>query len=77
MCSLEDGEYDNYLDQEERCANAHLISAAPEMFEFGNEAVEIMRRIAGMVGVPYGLRDELEEQIEKWEEIKRKARGEE
>jgi len=58
-------------------ANLHLIAAAPEMYKFGDEAVEIMRRIAGMFGVPYGLRDELEEQIEKWEEIKRKARGEE
>lgn len=61
----------------ERNANGHLIAAAPEMFEFGNEAVEIMRRIAGMVGVPYGLRDELEAQIKKWEKIERKAEGEE
>lgn len=32
VCSLEDGEYDNYLNPEERCANAHLIAAAPEMY---------------------------------------------
>ena len=33
ICCLDDGEYHNYSDPEECAANAHLIAAAPEMYE--------------------------------------------
>ena len=56
-------------------ANLNLIAAAPEMYAYGEETVELMRRLVGML--PFGLDDEVKAQIAKWEEIAKKARGEE
>lgn len=33
VCCLNDGEYHEYTDKKEQEANAHLIAAAPELYE--------------------------------------------
>lgn len=33
ICDLNDGEYHEYHNNEEQIANAHLIAAAPELYE--------------------------------------------
>ena len=56
-------------------ANAALMVVAPDMYAYGESTVELMRRLVGML--PFGLDDEVKAQIAKWEEIAKKARGEE
>ena len=62
-------------------ADAALISAAPEMYEFGETTAEVLRILLERLGPkPAGLDAEIkrlaEERIAEWREIGKKARGE-
>lgn len=46
VCCLNDGEYHEYKDREEQEANAHLISAAPDMYEALEDAAMEIRHLA-------------------------------
>lgn len=66
----------------ERKWNAFLIAAAPEMYEFGETTAEVLRILLERLGPkPAGLDAEIkrlaEERIAEWQEIVKKARGEE
>ena len=67
----------NEAERSQAAANAYLISAAPEMYDWQSDALAEMRRICPMLGVPYDLRERLEHLIERGEEIQKKARGKE
>ena len=61
-------------------ANAALIAAAPEMYEFGETTAEVMQILLERLGPkPTGLDAEIkrlaEERIAEWREIEKKARG--
>ena len=63
-------------------ANAALIAAAPEMYEFGETTAEVLQILLERLGPkPEGLNAEIkrlaEERIAEWQEIEKKARGEE
>ena len=63
-------------------ANAALIAAAPEMYEFGETTAEVLQILLEQLGPkPSGLYEEIkrlaEERIAEWREIEKKARGEE
>lgn len=69
-------------DRTENKANAALIAAAPEMYEFGETTAEVLRILLERLGPkPVGLDAEIkrlaEERIAEWWEIGKKARGEE
>lgn len=62
-------------------ANAALIAAAPEMYEFGETTAEVMQILLERLGPkPEGLNAEIKrlakERIAEWQEIEKKARGE-
>ena len=61
---------------EERLANAALIAATPEMYDWQDDALEVMRCILQDQYTPYSIRKELEPLIERGEAIQKKARGE-
>ena len=58
-------------------ANFLLMRAAPEMYEWEEETLEVLRQICRMTGVPYSLWQRLEDLIAEGEKNGRKARGEE
>ena len=63
-------------------ANAALIAAAPEMYEFGETTAEVLQILLEQLGPkPSGLYEEIKrlagERIAEWREIEKKARGEE
>ena len=63
-------------------ANAALIAAAPEMYEFGETTAEVLQILLERLGPkPAGINAEIkrlaEERIAEWREIGKKARGEE
>lgn len=63
-------------------ANAALIAAAPEMYEFGKTTEEVLQILLEQLGPkPSGLYEEIkrlaEERIAEWREIEKKARWEE
>ncbi len=62
-------------------ADAALISAAPEMYEFGETTAEVLQILLERLGpYPAGINAEIkrlaEERIAEWMEIEKKARGE-
>ena len=57
-------------------ANAALIAATPEMYDWQDDALEVMRCILQDQYTPYSIRKELEPLIERGEAIQKKARGE-
>ena len=57
-------------------ANAALIAAAPEMYDWQTAALAEMQSICRMFGVPDYVRESLEQLIERGEAIQKKARGE-
>ena len=64
----------------EQEANAKLISAAPEMYEFGKTTAEVLQILLERLGPkPSGLNAEIkrlaEERISEWEKIENKTRG--
>ena len=68
--------------REEKEANVALISAAPEMYEFGETTAEVLQILLERLGPnPAGLNAEIkrlaEERIAEWQKIEKKARGEE
>ena len=58
------------------CANAALIAAAPEMYDWQDDALEVMRCILQDQYTPYSIRKELEPLIERGEAIQKKAQNE-
>ena len=69
-------------DRTENKANAALIAAAPEMYEFGETTAEVLQILLERLGPnPAGLNAEIkrlaEERIAEWQKIEKKARGEE
>lgn len=63
-------------------ANAALIAAAPDIYEFGETTAEVLQLLLERLGPnPVGLDAEIkrlaEERIAEWQEIVKKARGEE
>ena len=66
---------------EESSANAALISAAPDMYQFGQTTAEVLQILLERLGPkPEGLNAEIkrlcEERISEWNKIQKKARGE-
>lgn len=66
-------------EPEKVLANATLIAAAPEMYEFGETTAEVMQILLERLGPkPTGLDAEIkrlaEERIAEWLEIEKKAR---
>ena len=64
-----------------RKANAALIAAAPEMYEFGQTTAEVLQILLERLGPkPEGLNAEIkrlcEERVSEWNKIQKKARGE-
>jgi len=57
-------------------ANARLISAAPEMYEWQEEVLEILRRLCRSLNTDDYIRERLEPVIYRGEQIGKKARGE-
>lgn len=65
----------------EQEANAALISAAPDMYQFGQTTAEVLQILLERLGPkPEGLNAEIkrlcEERISEWNKIQKKARGE-
>ena len=65
----------------EQDANAALISAAPDMYQFGQTTAEVLQILLERLGPkPEGLNAEIkrlcEERISEWNKIQKKARGE-
>lgn len=65
----------------EQEANAALIAAAPEMYQFGQTTAEVLQILLEHLGPkPEGLNAEIkrlcEERISEWNKIQKKARGE-
>lgn len=63
-------------------ADAALIAAAPDIYEFGETTAEVLQLLLERLGPnPVGLDAEIkrlaEERIVEWREIEKKARGEE
>ena len=61
-------------------ANAALIAAAPEMYEFGETTAEVLQILLERLGPkPAGINAEIkllcEERIAEWRKIGKKARG--
>lgn len=71
----------DFAEPEKVLANAALIAAAPEMYEFGEITAEVLQLLLERLGPkPAGLDAEIkrlaEERIAEWIEIGKKARGE-
>lgn len=65
----------------EQEANAALIAAAPEMYQFGQTTAEVLQILLERLGPkPAGIDAEIkrlaEERIFEWQKIENKARGE-
>ena len=58
-------------------ANAHLIAAAPEMYEALSDVQDVLRGICQSCDTPDSIRIKLEPLIYRGEAIQKKARGEE
>lgn len=70
-----------YGVKNQKMANARLIAAAPEMYEFGETTAEVLQILLERLGPkPEGLNAEIkrlaEERISEWRKIGKKARGE-
>lgn len=68
-------------DYKQSEANAALIAAAPEMYEFGETTAEVLQLLISYLGPKAsGLNAEIkrlaEERIAEWKKIEKKARGE-
>lgn len=64
----------------EQEANAALIAAAPDMYQFGQTTAEVLQILLERLGPkPEGLNAEIkrlaEERISEWQKIENKARG--
>ena len=57
-------------------ANAKLISAAPEMYDYGYKAALFLVNLLSCDELTYPFRGNAEVLIEQWREIEKKARGE-
>lgn len=57
-------------------ANAALISAAPEMYDWQGEALAMLRHVYSTVALPIETVHETYQLIERGEAIQKKARGE-
>ena len=74
--------YAGFITKEiEQEANAALISAAPEMYQFGQTTAEVLQILLERLGPkPAGIDAEIkrlaEERIFEWQKIENKARGE-
>ena len=56
--------------------DAYLISAAPEMYHWQEETLEVLQQICRNLNTDDGVRERLEPLIFKGEKIGKKARGE-
>ena len=77
ICVLDDGEYHEYSDPVEMKANADLIAAAPDMYDWQSATLDVLRQICKSIETPDNIRIQLEPLIYRGEEIQKKARGEE
>lgn len=67
--------------ESEQEANAALIAAAPELYQFGQTTAEVLQILLERLGPkPAGIDAEIkrlaEERISEWNKIQKKARGE-
>ena len=62
---------------EELIANAHLIAAAPEMYEWQRSSLDVLQQICRSLNTTDNIRIQLEPLIYNGEKLQKKARGEE
>ena len=79
--TIQVGSLADYAEPEKVLANAALIAAAPDMYEFGETTAEVLQLLISYLGPKAsGLNAEIkrlaEERISEWKKIEEKARGE-